>query len=35
LSLFGFHRCTQIFPFATFIGFVAIDVTQHQTDDEE
>lgn len=35
LSLFGFRRRTQVFPFATFIGFVAIDVTQHQTDDEE
>lgn len=35
LSLFGFGRCTQVFPFTTFIGFVAIDVTQHQADDEE
>ncbi|MDI5811189.1 hypothetical protein MJM95_27120, partial [Salmonella enterica subsp. enterica serovar Anatum] len=34
-SLLGLRRRAQIFPLASFIGFVAIDITQHQTDDEE
>lgn len=35
LSLLGFRRCTQIFPLTSFIGLIAVHVTQHQTDNEE
>ncbi len=33
--LLRFRWLTQIIPLTSFTGFVAVDITQHQTDDEE
>ena len=35
LSRLSFCWLAQIFPLASFIGFVAVNVTQYQADDEE
>ena len=35
LSLLRFRWRAQIFPLASFTGFIAVNVTQHQADDEE